>query len=97
MEQEAMHYGWKWYNWHGFYQPPRTKFHEQDIWSVADFLAFDANGVLQVVQVCQDRKCWVEKRHTALMEWQVHEKPLAMTCVMAYKRNKDGTVSWRRI
>lgn len=97
MEREAMHYAWKWYNWHGFWQPPRSKFQSQDIWGVADFVCFDTNGVLQVVQVCQDRACWVDARYAAIQEWIIHEKPLAMGCVMAYKRNKDGAVTWRRL
>ena len=97
MEREAMHYAWKYYNWHGFWQPPRGKFASQDLWGVGDFIAFDQNGVLQVVQVYQDRRCWVDARKHALNVWLVDERPLAMACVMAYKRAKDGTVTWRRI
>jgi hypothetical protein len=94
MEREAMHYAWANYGWKGLWQPPRGKFAGQDVWSVFDYLAINAFGIIVGVQVCQDRRCWVEARRKAILDFMAQEKPLMLGVVMAYKRNKDGSVTW---
>jgi len=98
MEQEAFKHGWKWHGWHGFWQPPRSKFQSQDIFGVFDFLCIGQFGDLVAVQVCMDRKCWVEPRVKAIKDWDTEQNhPCLLEYVMAYKREKDGSVVWRTV
>ncbi len=98
MEQEAFKHGWKWRAWRGFWQPPRSKFQSQDIWGVFDFLCVGEIGDIIGIQVCMDRPCWVDPRVKAIKEWnRAMNYPCMVTYVMAYKREKDGSVVWRTI
>ena len=97
MEREAMHYGWANYGWKGLWQPPRGKFASQDIWGVFDFLAIERDHTIVGVQVCQDRACWVRARIQAIDKWTIAmDEPDIVGWVMAYKRAKDGSVTWTR-
>jgi len=94
MELEAMKY-LETQGYHTFWRPPRAKFTTQDIWSVFDFVCIK-NRVVTGVQVCKDRKGWVEPRAAKLIVWALKaEFPHMIYFVLAYKRNKDGSVTWR--
>ena len=98
MEREAMFHANYEYGWYGCWQPPRGKFTAQDIWGVFDFLAIRQDHTIVGVQVCQDRKCWVDARIKAINEWMnAMGHPDIVGYVMAYKRAKDGSVTWRLV
>ena len=98
MEREAMHYAWAHYRWKGLWQPPRGKFTAQDIWGVFDFLAIMNDRTVVGCQVCQDRKCWVDARIKAIDDWMnAMGHPDMVGYVLAYKRAKDGSVTWRLV
>jgi hypothetical protein len=97
MEREAMHYAWATKAWRAFWQPGRSKFQAQDIWNLWDFLCLDSKGVIVAVQVCQDRPCWIAAREKAINEFLDLYNPNLMSFIMAYHRNKDGSVTWRTI